>query len=189
MTGFLTQDATGRQTRYLGRHFLSTLPVRELIRAMSPPAPPEVIAAADSLKYRDFITVVLIVDRAETFPDNWIYIHEPGVRVGRVQNFKNWSPDLVPDPSKSSLGLEYFCFEGDDMWTKPDPELVALARREIDSIGLASASEVIDGCVVRMPKAYPVYDDQYQSHLAVIPRLAQVPDESRAGRPEWHAQV
>ncbi len=135
---------------------------------MSPPAPPEVIKAADSLKYRDFITVVLIVDRAETFPDNWIYIHEPDVRVGRVQNFKNWSPDLVPDPSKTSLGLEYFCFEGDDLWTTSDSDLIALGRREIEAIGLASASEVIDGCVVRMPKAYPVYDDQYQSHLAVI---------------------
>ena len=168
VTAFLTRDAEGRQTRYLGRHFLSTLPVRELIHAMSPPAPPEVIEAAESLKYRDFLTVVLIVDRAETFPDNWIYIHEPGVRVGRVQNFKNWSPDLVPDPSRTSLGLEYFCFEGDDVWTMPDAELVALGRREIDTIGLASASEVIDGCVVRMPKAYPVYDDQYQSHLAVI---------------------
>ncbi len=168
VTAFVTRDAEGRETRYLGRHFLSTLPIRELIRAMSPPAPPEVIAAADSLKYRDFLTVVLIVNRAETFPDNWIYIHEPGVRVGRVQNFKNWSPDLVPDQSKSSLGLEYFCFEGDDLWTMADADLVALARREIDVIGLASASEVIDGCVVRMPKAYPVYDDQYQAHLAVI---------------------
>ena len=84
---------------------------------MSPPPPAEVIHAAESLKYRDFLTVVLIVDRAETFPDNWIYIHEPEVRVGRIQNFKNWSPDLVPDPSKTSLGLEYFCFEGDDLWT------------------------------------------------------------------------
>ncbi len=168
VTAFLTRDADGRETRYLGRHFLSTLPVRELIRAMSPPAPTEVLEAAESLKYRDFLTVVLIVNRAETFPDNWIYIHEPGVKVGRVQNFKNWSPDLVPDPTKTSLGLEYFCFEGDDMWTKPDHELIELGRREIEAIGLASASEVIDGCVVRMPKAYPVYDDQYQSHLAVI---------------------
>ncbi len=168
VTAFLTRDAAGRLTRYLGRHFLSSLPIRELIRAMDPPAPTEVIQAAESLKYRDFLTVVLIVDRAETFPDNWIYIHEPGVKLGRVQNFKNWSPDLVPDPSKTSLGLEYFCFEGDDVWTMPDADLVALGRREIAEIGLASASEVIDGCVVRMPKAYPVYDDQYQDHLAVI---------------------
>ena len=118
------------------------MPVRDLIRAMDPPAPPEVIAAAESLKYRDFLTVVLIVDRPETFPDNWIYIHEPDVRVGRIQNFKNWSPDLVPDPSKSSLGLEYFCFEGDELWTLSDAELLALGRREIDAIGLVSAAEV-----------------------------------------------
>jgi protoporphyrinogen oxidase len=165
---FLTRDADGRQTRYLGSHFLSTLPVRDLIRAMSPPPPPDVLAAAESLSYRDYLTVVLIVDRAETFPDNWIYIHEPSVRLGRIQNFKNWSPDMVPDPSKTSLGLEYFCFEGDDLWTKPDSELIDLGRREIEAIGLASAADVVDGCVVRMPKAYPVYDDQYQDHLTVI---------------------
>ena len=165
---FVARDAQGRRTRYLGQHFLSTMPISELIRSLSPSPPRAVIAAAESLKYRDFLTVVLIVDRAETFPDTWIYIHEPIVRLGRVQNFKNWSPDLVPDPSKSSLGLEYFCFEGDDLWTRSDAELIELGRREIDAIGLVSASEVIDGCVVRMPKAYPVYDDVYQDHLAVI---------------------
>jgi protoporphyrinogen oxidase len=168
VTAFLARDGDGRKARYLGGHFLSTLPVRDLIRAMSPPAPPEVVRAAEALKYRDYLTVVLIVDRAATFPDNWIYIHEPGVRLGRVQNFKNWSPDLVPDPTKTSLGLEYFCFEGDELWSLSDPELIALGRREIDAIGLASAAEVVDGCVVRMPKAYPVYDDEYQAHLAVI---------------------
>ena len=129
-----TRRAERRATS--GEHFLSTLPIRDLIRAMDPPPPPEVLEAAESLKYRDFLTVVLIVDRAETFPDNWIYVHEPGVRVGRIQNFKNWSPDLVPDPSTSSLGLEYFCFEGDDLWTMPDADLIALGRREIDAIGL-----------------------------------------------------
>ncbi len=90
------------------------------------------------------------------------------MRLGRIQNFKNWSPDLVPDSSKTSLGLEYFCFEGDDLWTKSDQDLVELGRREIAAIGLVSPSEVVDGCVVRMPKAYPVYDDDYQKHLAVI---------------------
>ncbi len=187
MTAFVAGDAEGRSTRYHGRHFLSTLPVRELIRAMSPAAPDEVIRAADSLKYRDFLTVVLIVDRAETFPDNWIYIHEPDVKVGRVQNFKNWSPDLVPDPSKTSLGLEYFCFEGDDLWTTSDADLIELGRREIEAIGLARASEVIDGCVVRMPKAYPVYDDHYQAHLAVIRGwLRTLPNLELAGRNGMH---
>jgi protoporphyrinogen oxidase len=161
-------DRQGRQTRYTGTHFLSTLPIRDLIKGMNPVAPEAVVSAACSLRYRDFLTVVLIVDRASTFPDNWIYIHDPSVRLGRVQNFKNWSPDLVPDSSKTSLGLEYFCFEGDDLWTSTDQELLMLGRREIAAIGLVAEREVIDGCVVRMPKAYPVYDDDYQKHLAVI---------------------
>jgi protoporphyrinogen oxidase len=188
VTSFLTHDSNGRRTRYLGRHFLSSLPIRELIRALDPPAPPHVIHAAESLKYRDFLTVVLIVDKPETFPDNWIYIHEPQVRLGRIQNFKNWSPDLVPDPSKSSLGLEYFCFEGDDLWTKSDAELIALGTREIDSIGLVAARDVIDGCVVRMPKAYPVYDDEYQAHVAVIRGWLKksLPNLELAGRNGMH---
>ena len=115
-----------------------------------PPRAPGGPRAAESLRYRDFLTVVLILDRPDTFPDNWIYIHEPDVKVGRIQNFKNWSPDLVPDPSKSSLGLEYFCFEGDDLWTMTDADLIALGRREIDSIGLArpprSSTAASSGC-------------------------------------------
>lgn len=187
VTAFVARDVQGRPTRYLGQHFLSTMPIRELIRSLSPPPPPAVVEAAESLKYRDFLTVFLIVHRAETFPDTWIYIHEPDVRLGRVQNFKNWSPDLVPDPSKSSLGLEYFCFEGDDLWTRSDAELIELGRREIDAIGLVDASEVIDGCVVRMPKAYPVYDDAYQDHLAVIRNwLKDLPNLELAGRNGMH---
>src|SRR5262249_41980046 len=154
--------------RYEGQHFLSTLPIRDLIRSLSPPPPPEVIHAAESLRYRDFLNVVLIVDRAETFPHTWIYIHEPGVRLRPVPNLKNWSTDLLPDPSRTSRGLEYFCFEGDELWSMSDDDLIALGRREIDAIGLVDASEVVDGCVVRMPKAYPVYDDVYKRHLAVI---------------------
>jgi protoporphyrinogen oxidase len=187
VTAFVARDSNGRLTRYHGDHFLSTLPIRELIRGMSPQPPRAVVEAAESLKYRDFLTVVLIVDRAETFPDTWIYIHEPDVRVGRVQNFKNWSPDLVPDSSKSSLGLEYFCFEGDDLWTMSDADLVALGRREIEAIGLVRASEVIDGCVVRMPKAYPVYDDVYQDHLATIRAwLKNLTNLELAGRNGMH---
>jgi len=130
---------------------------------------------------------VLIVDQPDTFPDNWIYVHEPQVRLGRVQNFKNWSPDLVPDPSKSSLGLEYFCFEGDDLWTMSDAELVALGRKESAEIGLVDASKVVDGCVVRMPKAYPVYDEEYRDHLAVIRRwLACLDNLHLAGRNGMH---
>jgi protoporphyrinogen oxidase len=187
VTAMVAADSQGRLTEYHGRHFLSTLPIRDLIRCMNPQPPRAVVEAAESLQYRDFLTVVLIVDRPETFPDNWIYIHEPGVRVGRIQNFKNWSPDLVPDPSRSSLGLEYFCFVGDDLWTMPDDQLVALGRREIDKIGLVSAADVVDGCVVRMPKAYPVYDDVYQKHLAVIRDwLKNLPNLELAGRNGMH---
>jgi protoporphyrinogen oxidase len=168
VTCFVARDSAGRSYRYEGRHFISTLPIRHLIHGLSPAPPANVTRAAGSLKYRDYLTVVLIVDQPHTFPDNWIYIHEPGVRVGRVQNFKNWSPDLVPDASKTSLGMEYFCFEGDDLWTMSDDELVALGRGEIHEIGLVEAAKVIDGCVVRMPKAYPVSDDVYLDHLAVI---------------------
>lgn len=187
ITKFVSRDSQGKLTEYQAEHFISTLPIRELIRAMNPQPPQAVVDAAESLKYRDFLTVVLIVDRPETFPDNWIYIHEPDVQVGRVQNFKNWSPDLVPDASKSSLGLEYFCFEGDNLWTMKDEDLIALGRREIDAIGLVSASEVVDGCVVRMPKAYPVYDEVYKDHLATIRGwLKNFPNLELAGRNGMH---
>jgi protoporphyrinogen oxidase len=187
VTAFVAADSSGQEHAYRARHFLSTLPVRNLIRALDPPPPPAVLAAANALKYRDFLTVVLIVDQPETFPDNWIYVHEPQVKLGRVQNFKNWSPDLVPDPSRSSLGLEYFCFEGDDLWTRSDADLVALGRKEIDAIGLVQAERVVDGCVVRMPKAYPVYDDAYLDHLAVIRRwLGTLENLALAGRNGMH---
>ena len=157
----------GRRT-LPGTDFISTMPIRELIHAITPAAPAEVVAAADRLKYRDFLTVALVVDQKELFPDNWIYIHAPEVKVGRIQNFKNWSPYMVPDPSKTCLGLEYFCNEGDDLWTMADADLVALGREEIDRLGLAKAEDIRDGAVVRMPKAYPVYDSEYKDALATI---------------------
>ena len=120
------------------------------------------------LSYRDFLTVALIVDQAEMFPDNWIYVHDPGVKLGRIQNFKNWSPEMVPDQSKTCLGLEYFCFEGDGLWTMADEDLIALGTKELAAIGLADPSKVIDGTVVRMPKAYPVYDGGYLQALEVL---------------------
>ena len=147
---------------------ISSMPVRELVAAFDPPAPPEVRAAAERLKYRDFITVALVINKAELFPDNWIYVHEPEVKVGRIQNFKNWSPDMVPDTSRTCLGLEYFCFEGDGLWSMSDAELIALGTRELAQIGLASPEDVIDGAVVRVPKAYPVYDHGYETQLATV---------------------
>lgn len=151
-----------------GEHYLSSMPLRELIQKLSPPAPAAVRRAADGLNYRDFLTVALIVNRQDVFPDNWIYIHDPDVKMGRIQNFKNWSPDMVPDQNKTCLGLEYFCFEGDGLWTMADAELIELAKRELEQVGLVRAAEVEDGTVVRMPKAYPVYDAAYVEHLAVV---------------------
>ena len=151
-----------------GSHFLSTLPVRELIEKLEPAPPPSVAAAAQRLRYRDFITVAVIVNKSDLFPDNWIYIHEPGVKVGRIQNFKNWSPDMVPDAAKSCVGMEYFCHVGDGLWTLRDDELIALARRELATLGLARAEDIEDGTVVRMPKAYPVYDPGYQEALQQV---------------------
>ena len=158
----------GTVERFAASHFLSSMPVRELVEALSPAPPREVLEAARSLKYRDFLTVALIVDQAEVFPDNWIYIHDPGVHLGRIQNFKNWSPFMVPEPGLTCLGLEYFCNEGDDLWSLGDSDLLALGRGEIARIGLVDSARVIDGCVVRMKKAYPVYDENYAEHVAVV---------------------
>lgn len=158
----------GETRRVFGDHFISTMPIRELIENMVPAVPREVLEAARKLKYRDFLTVALVIDNPDLFPDNWIYIHDSDVKVGRIQNFKNWSQDMVPDQTKTCLGLEYFCFEGDGLWTLPDEELVALGRKEIDLLELASAEDVVDGCVVRMPKAYPVYDSEYKEALKII---------------------
>ncbi len=147
---------------------ISTIPLRHLIQALQPPPPPEVLAAAARLNYRDFLTVALIIDAKDLFPDNWLYIHEDTVRVGRIQNFKNWSPDMVPDGTKTCLGMEYFCNEGDDLWRLADNELIELATRELAAIGLARPDQVLDGTVVRMPKAYPVYDEDYPAAFDTI---------------------
>jgi protoporphyrinogen oxidase len=151
---------------FTAKHVISSAPVRELIPAILPL--PASASAAEKLRYRDFITVALIVDKPDLFPDNWIYIHEPSVLVGRIQNFRSWSPEMVPDETLSCLGLEYFCFEGDGLWTSTDDELIALAKRELAAIGLAAEEEVEDGCVVRQKKAYPVYDDEYKMHIDAI---------------------
>jgi protoporphyrinogen oxidase len=158
----------GRKQTISGTHFISTMPIRELIHKMDPAPPDEVRAAAANLNYRDFITVALIVNQKEVFPDNWIYIHDPSVKVGRIQNFKNWSPDMVPDPNKTCLGLEYFCFEGDGLWTLRDADLIDLGKNELEMLGLIRAKDVEDGTVVRMPKAYPVYDSTYKQSLSLI---------------------
>ena len=158
----------GRMKIIEGTDFISSMPIRELVQKLSPPPPRGVLDAANKLAYRDFLTVALIVNKEQLFPDNWIYIHDPDVQVGRIQNFKNWSPYMVPDPSKSCIGLEYFCFEGDGLWTSSDAELIELGKREMDKLGLIDASDVEDGVVVRMPKAYPIYDELYANALVEI---------------------
>jgi protoporphyrinogen oxidase len=149
-------------------HVISSMPLTELVKRLDPPPPPEVLGAVKKITYRDFLTVCLIVNKRELFPDNWIYVHDPDVKVGRIQNFKNWSPDMVPDPSKTSLGLEYFCTEGDSLWSQPDENLIELGKREVERIGLAKYSDIEDGCVFRVPKSYPIYDSDYREHLAVV---------------------
>ena len=161
-------DGNGGHRRQECGAVISSMALRELVRAFDPAPPRSVLDAAAHLHYRDFLTVALIVDREDCFSDNWIYIHDPGVKVGRIQNFKNWSPEMVPRPGVSMLGLEYFCFEGDGLWSASDEELIEQATRELDQIGLASAGEVSDGVVVRQPKAYPVYDRNYKASVDVI---------------------
>lgn len=161
-------DVQGNTHTTTARHLVSSAPIRRLARILSPPLSTEALHAASALKYRDFLTVVLICKHRSSFTDNWIYIHEPNVSVGRIQNFRSWSPEMVPDESLACYGLEYFCFEGDGLWTSTDPELIELAKREIAVLGLANPGEVQDGCVVRQPKAYPVYDDHYASHVATV---------------------
>jgi protoporphyrinogen oxidase len=161
------QTREGATQELAASHLFSSMPLRNLLLEMNPPPPSEVIDAAKSLKYRDFLTVVLVIDNPDMFPDNWIYIHEPAVRMGRIQNFKSWSPYMVPDQTKSCLGLEYFVNEGDDLWSSPDDKLIELGYSELQKIGLATGA-LVKGYVVRMPKAYPVYDTGYQERLDVI---------------------
>ena len=162
------RGANGETQEYQSEHVISSMPIRELAAQLDPQLPADAIRAANSLRYRDFLTVGLIVHDRGRFNDNWIYIHDPGVKVGRVQNYKSWSPEMVPDPAYSCYGLEYFCFEGDGVWTASDADLIELAKAEIQKIGLASAADVVDGCVIRQPKAYPVYDDAYQDCVNTV---------------------
>lgn len=161
-------DSSGEFYQQEGSHFLSSIPLQELMLVLDPPPPKDVVKAAKSLRYRDFVTVCLVVNRADVFADTWIYIHDPSVKVGRVQNYKNWSIAMVPDPALTSLGMEYFCFEGDGIWASTDYDLAQLAIKEAVQIGLIQASEVQDAFVVRMPKAYPIYDQEYHEHVKVI---------------------
>jgi protoporphyrinogen oxidase len=147
---------------------ISSLPLRDVVAMTRPEPPADVVEAARGLRYRDFLTVALVVDGEDLFPDNWIYIHDPSVRVGRIQNYRSWSPWMVPDPSKACVGLEYFCFAGDDLWTMSDDDLVAFATVELERLGLARPGQVERGFAIRVPKAYPIYDADYAERVAAI---------------------
>ena len=166
---------------------ISSLPLREVVEMISPAAPQSVIDAARGLRYRDFLTVALVLDGADPFPDNWIYIHEPSVRVGRIQNFRSWSPWMVPDPDKACVGLEYFCFAGDELWTMDDDALVALAAQELERLRLAPAASVDRGFAIRVPKAYPIYDADYAERVETIRRwLDGIENLQQVGRNGLH---
>ena len=168
IVGIEVEGSNGDGQSLRPEHVISSMPISSLLFALDPPPPPEVMAAARSLRYRDFMTVGLIVDRPNIFPDNWIYIHAPEVKMGRIQNFKNWSPDMVPDSEKTSLGLEYFVQQGDSLWESEDSDLIELGERECLKLGLLDSGEVLDGIVIRVPKAYPVYDEGYQEALKTL---------------------
>jgi protoporphyrinogen oxidase len=168
VTAFVVDGPDGRQERIAGTHFIASMPVSEMIAILEPAPPDEVLRAAAGLKYRDFLTVCLVIDHPDLFPDNWIYIHSPAVRMGRLQNFKNWSKHMVPDSAKTSLGVEYFVNENDDLWCMPDDRLIAFASRELAEIGLTRGARMEAGVVFRQKKAYPVYDETYRERLVLI---------------------
>ena len=181
-------DANGAGHETTAEHVISSAPLRDLALSLTPRLEEPTLRAAGALKYRDFLTVVLIVRDRDAFDDNWIYIHDPAVKMGRVQNFKSWSPEMVPDPSMSCYGLEYFCFEGDGLWSASDAELIELGKREMEQVGLARATDVVDGCVVRQAKAYPVYDDDYAANVETVRRelQARFPTLHLVGRNGMH---
>jgi protoporphyrinogen oxidase len=183
----LTRSASGGSRELPATAVISSMPLSALVRAFDPPVPAEVRRAADDLSYRDFLTVALVVPEEDGFPDNWIYIHDRGVQVGRIQNFGSWSPYLVKQ-GRTCLGLEYFVFEGDEMWTKGDDDLIAQGTDELARLGLVESDKVEAGFVVRMPKAYPYYDADYAANVDTIRAwlAANVPNVYPIGRNGMH---
>ncbi len=168
VTSLEAVSSTGERRTFAGDYFFSTMPMRELLRAMDTPIPANVLEVSDGLQYRDFITVGLLADRLKVkepdgglLKDTWIYIQEPDVLLGRLQIFNNWSPYLVSDPTKVWIGLEYFCYDTDDLWKMPDDDLKKFAIAEVARIGILDAADVSDAHVVRVPKTYPAYFGTY----------------------------
>jgi protoporphyrinogen oxidase len=181
------REVVAGDVTYTPSAVISSLPLRDTVALTLPEQSVELETAAKGLRYRDFLTIALVIDGEDIFPDNWIYIHEPGVRVGRIQNYRSWSPWMVPDPSKACVGLEYFCFAGDDLWTMSDDKLVELGTRELAELGLADPSKVARGHVVRVPMAYPMYDRDYAERVEVIKGwLAGISNLQQVGRNGLH---
>ncbi|HSO99170.1 MAG TPA: FAD-dependent oxidoreductase, partial [Solirubrobacteraceae bacterium] len=194
VTKLVTDPATGKVVEVIAggetltpSYVVSSLPLRNTVGITQPEAPGEVRDAARGLRYREFLTVLLVIEGEDLFPDNWIYIHDPSVEVGRIQNFKSWSPWMVPNDQDASIGMEYFCFEGDELWTMDDDDLVKFATREIQELGLAKAEKVKFGFVARVHKAYPIYDAEYAERVATIRGwLETVPNLIQVGRNGLH---
>jgi len=187
-TSVTAVDASGAETTYDADHVISTMPFNHLLKAMDPPPPAEVLRAADDLHFRDFLSVSLVVPESKVaWNDNWIYIHDPEVKTMRIQNFGSWSPYLVKD-GRNVLGLEYTVDEGDEWWTATDEHLIETGTKELVRLGLIEAGDVEAGYVVRMPKAYPVYDEDYQANVAVLREWleANVPNVHPVGRNGMH---
>ena len=185
-TGKILEVVAGGET-LTPSYVISSLPLRTTVGIAEPEAPANVRDAARGLRYRDFLTVLLVLSEKNIFPDNWIYIHEPDVQVGRIQNFRSWSPWMVPNDEDGSIGLEYFCFEGDELWDMDDDKLVKLATDELVHIGLARPDMVKRGFAVRVHKAYPIYDAEYSERVATIREwLHTVPNLVQVGRNGLH---
>ncbi len=192
----MVNEATGERETVEADFFFSTMPVKELIRCLQAPVPDNVREVADGLIYRDFITVGLLLGKlkihdttdrgSQLISDNWIYIQEPDVLVGRMQIFNNWSPYLVADPDKVWIGLEYFCYETDELWKMPDSDLIELAKREVERIGIIDAADVLDAVVIRVPKTYPAYFGAYERFEEVKDYIGRFENLFLVGRNGMH---
>lgn len=181
-------ETTEGKMQYEAKHVVCSAPLRETVLALTPALPKEALDAAKNLRYRDFLIVALILKERHVFDDNWIYIHDPKVKVGRIQNFKSWSPEMVPDAGLNCLGMEYFCFAGDGMWQMDDDKLVELAKSELVKLKLAKLEDIVEGVVVRQEKAYPVYDQHYRGYVDTIKDAlaAHAPGLHMVGRNGMH---
>ena len=162
------RDAAGNEEVDEADHVVSSAPLRDVLLNMTPAPPQEVRDAAAKLRFRDYFTVALISKDDKRFDDNWIYIQEGSVKMGRIQNYKAWSPEMVPDSATACLGLEYFCFETDPIWSEPDEVLIEMGKRELESLGLGRAEDVLDATVVRQRKTYPIYDEDFSTSIDTI---------------------